>query len=147
MFSRKSVWNHPNKGGFRIFKRENILPLSAPSEKFRFETRIKTLNQCIMTPYKVPIAIEHALPNWFLVEPHGQNPWHHTRRPSGATSRPNTGAFIQGQRPWPSAAGVKYRKESISFPILFVTLGSKRIILRGEVPSCLSTSHNHGGSF
>jgi hypothetical protein len=27
-------------------------------------------------------------------------------RPSGATSRPKADAFIHGQRPWPSAAGV-----------------------------------------
>jgi len=43
-----------------------------------------------------------------LVEPHGQSPWHPTSRPSGATSRPNAGAFIHGQRPWPSAAGVDF---------------------------------------
>jgi len=30
-------------------------------------------------------------------------------RPSGATSRPRAGAFIHGQRPWLSAAGVKVR--------------------------------------
>jgi tetratricopeptide (TPR) repeat protein len=29
-------------------------------------------------------------------------------RPSGATSRPRAGAFIHGQRPWLSAAGVKH---------------------------------------
>jgi hypothetical protein len=28
-------------------------------------------------------------------------------RPSGATSRPRAGAFIHGQRPWLSAAGVR----------------------------------------
>jgi hypothetical protein len=41
-----------------------------------------------------------------LVEPHGHSPWHPSSRPSGATSRPNAGAFIHGQSPWPSAAGV-----------------------------------------
>jgi len=30
------------------------------------------------------------------VEPHGHSPWHPTSRPSGATSRPNIGAFIHG---------------------------------------------------
>ena len=30
-----------------------------------------------------------------------------TLRPGGATSRPKAGAFIHGQRPWLSAAGVK----------------------------------------
>jgi hypothetical protein len=38
-----------------------------------------------------------------------------------------------------------YRKESISFLILSVTLSSKRIMLRGGVPSCLSASRIHGG--
>jgi len=42
-----------------------------------------------------------------FVEPHGQSPWHPTSRPSGATSRPNVGAFIHGHSPWLSAAGVK----------------------------------------
>jgi digeranylgeranylglycerophospholipid reductase len=41
------------------------------------------------------------------VEPHGHSPWHPTSRPSGATSRPNVGAFIHGHSPWPSAAGGK----------------------------------------
>ena len=29
-----------------------------------------------------------------IVEAHGHTPWHPTERPSGATSRPNAGAFI-----------------------------------------------------
>jgi hypothetical protein len=37
-----------------------------------------------------------------------------TSRPSGATSRPKAGAFIHGQRPWPSAAGVKDFLNSLS---------------------------------
>ena len=41
-----------------------------------------------------------------IVEPHGHSPWHPTSRSSGATSRPNACAFIHGQSPWPSAAGV-----------------------------------------
>jgi uncharacterized protein len=41
------------------------------------------------------------------VKPHEQSPWYPTPRPSGATSRPNAGALIHGQRPWPSAAGGK----------------------------------------
>ena len=40
------------------------------------------------------------------MEPHGHSPWHPSSRPSGATSRPNAGAFIHGQSPWLSAAGV-----------------------------------------
>ena len=42
-----------------------------------------------------------------LVEPHGHSPWYPTSRPSGATSRPNVGAFIHGHSPRPSAAGAK----------------------------------------
>jgi MFS family permease len=41
------------------------------------------------------------------VEPHGDSPWRPTLHPSGATSRPNAGAFTHpGKKPgWPSAAG------------------------------------------
>ena len=46
------------------------------------------------------------MPNHYPVEPHGHSPWHSSSRPSGATSRPNAGAFIHGQSLWPSAAGV-----------------------------------------
>jgi len=46
----------------------------------------------------------------YTVEPHGHSPWHPTSLPSGATSRPNAGAFIHGQSPWPSAAGVIFIK-------------------------------------
>ena len=46
-----------------------------------------------------------------FVEPHGHSPWHPTSRPSGATSRPNVGAFIHGHSPWPSAAGVNLSGE------------------------------------
>ena len=45
----------------------NILPLSVPAKRFRFERRIKTLSQRIMITYRLLIAIEHTLPNWVLV--------------------------------------------------------------------------------
>jgi hypothetical protein len=51
-----------------ILQTEDFLPLSAPSKRFRFERHIKTLNQRIMTTYRLPIAIEHALPKWPLVD-------------------------------------------------------------------------------
>jgi len=44
------------------------LPLSPPAKRFRFERHIKTLSQRIMTTYRLLIAIEHALPNWPLVD-------------------------------------------------------------------------------
>jgi CheY-like chemotaxis protein/HPt (histidine-containing phosphotransfer) domain-containing protein len=47
------------------------------------------------------------------VEPHGHSPGHPIPRSSGATSRPNAGAFIHGQGPWPSAAGVKESKAPV----------------------------------
>jgi hypothetical protein len=37
VIGRKSVWNHPNKEVFWVFKSEGILPLSTPSKKLRFE--------------------------------------------------------------------------------------------------------------
>ncbi len=58
-----------------------------------------------------------------IVEPHGQSPWHHTRRPSGATSRPNAGAFIHGHpAQGRTAAGVK---------IVFILLGEVVLLLHG----------------
>ena len=58
-----------------------------------------------------------------FVEPHGHSPLHPSLRPSGATSRPNAGAFIHGHSPWPSAAGVikritRYHLLLIVFSIL-----------------------------
>jgi len=48
-----------------------------------------------------------------LVEPHLQSLWHPTSRPSGATSRPNVGAFILPAKVGgPYAAGVKSREKS-----------------------------------
>jgi predicted TIM-barrel fold metal-dependent hydrolase len=47
------------------------------------------------------------------VEPQGHSPWHPTSRPSGATSRPNVGAFIHGHSPWPSAAGGRVPRRSL----------------------------------
>ena len=47
---------------------EGILPLSTPAKRFRFERYVKTLSQRIMTIHRLLIAIEHALPNWLLVE-------------------------------------------------------------------------------
>ena len=44
------------------------LPLYAHSERFRSGRDIKTLNQKIMTTYRLLIAIEHALPNCPLVD-------------------------------------------------------------------------------
>jgi len=42
-----------------------------------------------------------------IVEPHGHSPWHPSSRPSGATSPDECrDAFIHGQSPWLSAAGV-----------------------------------------
>jgi hypothetical protein len=52
----------------RETKSADISPLSAPSKRFRFERHIKTLNQRIMATYRLPIAIEHALPKWPLVD-------------------------------------------------------------------------------
>ncbi|MGZ3937072.1 MAG: hypothetical protein ACXVMS_18950, partial [Flavisolibacter sp.] len=46
----------------------HILPLSVPAKRFQFERHIKTLSQRIITTYRLLIAIEHALPNWPLVE-------------------------------------------------------------------------------
>ena len=47
-----------------------------------------------------------------FVEPHGHSPWHPSLCQTGATSRPNSGALIHGQNPWPSAAGVTNRSIS-----------------------------------
>ena len=47
---------------------EYILPISAPAERFRYERHIKTLSRRIMTTYRLLIAIEHAWPNWPLVD-------------------------------------------------------------------------------
>ena len=44
------------------------MPLSAPAKRFRFERHSKTLSQRIMTTHRLLIAIEHALPNWPLVD-------------------------------------------------------------------------------
>ena len=44
------------------------MPLSVPAKRFRFERHIKTLSQRIITTYPLLIAIEHALPNWPLVD-------------------------------------------------------------------------------
>jgi hypothetical protein len=51
-----------------LFENEDSLPLSAPAKRFRIERHIKTLSQRIMTTYRFLIAIEHAFPNWPLVE-------------------------------------------------------------------------------
>jgi len=58
------------------------------------------------------IKVEGNVGEGQKVEPHGHSPWHPTSRPSGATSRPNAGALIHGQSPWPSAAGVIVRYET-----------------------------------
>ena len=50
-----------------------------------------------------PLVPEEETPE----EPHGHSPWQSSSRPTAATSRPNAGAFIHGQSPVPSAAGVK----------------------------------------
>jgi hypothetical protein len=49
-------------------KSADILPRYAPSQRLRYGEHIKTFNERIMTTYGLPIEIEHALPNWFLVE-------------------------------------------------------------------------------
>jgi hypothetical protein len=50
------------------------------------------------------------------VEPHGHSPWHPSSRPSGATSPDyRRDAFIHGQSPWLSAAGVKSFHNGLSF--------------------------------
>jgi hypothetical protein len=53
---------------FRRSVMAQYLPLSAPAKRLQYETHIKTFDQKIMTTYRLPIEIEHALPNWFLVE-------------------------------------------------------------------------------
>jgi hypothetical protein len=58
-----------------VLRSESILPLSAPAKRFRFARHIKTLSQRIMTTYRLLIAIEHALPNWPIVEEEGVSPF------------------------------------------------------------------------
>jgi hypothetical protein len=53
---------------FPVPRWPDILPIFAPAKRFRFERHIKTLSQRIMTTYRLLIAIEHALPNWLLVD-------------------------------------------------------------------------------
>jgi signal transduction histidine kinase len=48
------------------------------------------------------------------MEPHGHSPLRPTSTSSGATSRPNAGAFIHGHSPWPPAAGVNESHIEIS---------------------------------
>jgi hypothetical protein len=50
------------------FRPEDFLPRCAPAKRFRFERHNKTLSQRVMTTYQLLIAIEHALPNWPLVD-------------------------------------------------------------------------------
>jgi hypothetical protein len=42
--SGKSVWNHPNKGDFWVFKNESILPRCTISKRLRYEKQIKALH-------------------------------------------------------------------------------------------------------
>ena len=65
----KSSLRTPETIGFNGFKKPGVngLPLSAHAQRFQFE-HIKSLNQRIMTTYRLPSAIEHALPNWPLVD-------------------------------------------------------------------------------
>src|SRR5512135_2951768 len=73
----------------------SVRPVSAPKEASQALRRLRLV---LSTP----------------VEPHGHSPWHPSSCPSGATSRPNAGAFIHGHSPWPSAAGVKeHSKEAV----------------------------------
>jgi len=52
------------------------------------------------------------------VEPHGHSPWHPSSRPSGATSPDECrDAFIHGQSPWLSAAGVKDKDLTPFLPV------------------------------
>jgi hypothetical protein len=46
----------------------SFLPLSALAKRFQFERDIKTLSKRIMTTYRLLIVIEHALPNWPIVD-------------------------------------------------------------------------------
>ena len=49
-------------------KAQDILPLSTPAKRFRFERYIKTLSRRIMTTNRLLIAIKQALPNWPSVD-------------------------------------------------------------------------------
>jgi hypothetical protein len=67
------------------------------------------------------------------VEPHRHSPWHPSSRPSGATSRPNAGAFIHGQSPWPSAAGVNHSLLDASLKNILTYSPIMRFILTDEM--------------
>ena len=84
----------------------------------RCEERTSEAPRCLPTP--VPTAGGAGRPRAGLpgnVEPHEHSPWHPSSRPSGATSRPNAGAFIHGQSPWLSAAGVNMITGSALTPL------------------------------
>jgi hypothetical protein len=55
-------------GWHQYSKTEYVLLLSAPAKRFRFERHIQNLSHRIITTYRLLSAIEHALPNWPLVD-------------------------------------------------------------------------------
>jgi hypothetical protein len=86
------------------------------------------------------------------VELHGQSPGHHTRRPSGATSRPNAGAFIHGH---PAGGGTAAGVKGIENDLLLCCAASNTVALKADRikkliqrdidwPYILRTARRHG---
>ena len=97
---------HIAEGTFPFFvpKKFPLIVICSFTEPEHGSLRYRSIR--IERPFKWLFNPLHVHVPLLNVEPHGHSPWHPTSRPSGATSRPNAGAFIHGQSPWPSAAGV-----------------------------------------